>query len=84
MLGFLVTCTPLSQSQAMALQSSFARAAYLPLHRSVLGESTDVRAWISAFQNTKRTETVPKPDLGVIILRSTVASRCTCFYGPLL
>ena len=31
MLGFLVTCTLLSQSQAMALRSSFARAAHLPL-----------------------------------------------------
>jgi len=41
----------------------------------VLGESTDVRAWIFDFQNTKRTETVPKPDLGVIILRWRVGVR---------
>ena len=30
-LGFLVTCTPFSQAQAMALGSSYARAANLPL-----------------------------------------------------
>ena len=30
MLGLLVTCTPFSQAQAMALGSSFARAAHLP------------------------------------------------------
>ena len=43
--------------------------------RRVSEKRTDVRAWISAFQNTKRTETVPKPDLGVIILRWRVGVR---------
>ena len=43
--------------------------------RRVSGEGTGVRAWISAFQNTKRTETVPKPDLGVIIPRWRVGVR---------
>ena len=36
---------------------------------------TDVRAWISAFQNTKRTEEVPISDLGVIVLRWRVGVR---------
>ena len=35
---------------------------------------TDVRAWISAFQNTKRTEQVPKPDLSVIAPRALATS----------
>jgi len=43
--------------------------------RHVPDKGTDVRAWISAFQNTKRTETVSKPDLGVIILRWRVGVR---------
>ena len=43
--------------------------------RNVPDKGTDVRAWISAFQNTKRTETVLKPDLGVIILRWRVGVR---------
>ena len=45
--------------------------------RNVPDKGTDVRAWISAFQNTKRmeTETAPKPDLGVVILRWRVGVR---------
>ena len=50
MLGFLVTCTPFSQSQAMALRSSFARAAYLPLRcakkvRLTCGGGGGARGW---------------------------------------
>ena len=45
---------------------------------------TDVRAWISAFQNTKRAEMVPKSDIGVIVLRWRVGVRVfgrRCFKG---
>ena len=41
----------------------------------VSDKGTDVRAWISAFQNTTRSEKVPKADLGVIILRWRVGVR---------
>ena len=44
--------------------------------RHVPDKGTNVRAWISAFQNTKRAEQVPKPeDLGVLILRWRVGVR---------
>ena len=45
--------------------------------RHVPDKGTGVRAWISAFQSTKRTETVPNPDLGVIIIRLRVGVRCS-------
>ena len=45
----------------------------------VPGKGTDVRAWISVFQNTKkRAEKVPKADLGVVILRWRVGVRAFC------
>ena len=43
--------------------------------RRVSDKRTDVRAWLSAFQNTKRTEQVPISGLGVIVLRLRVGVR---------
>ena len=52
--------------------------------RHVPDKGTDVRAWVPAFQNTKRTETIPKPDTTAIVLRWRVGVRvfmARCFDG---
>ena len=72
---YLVDETPPLNSHALLLLVVGGGRGGIGMFPTKADKGTEVRAWVSAFQNTKRAENFPKPDLGVIVLRRRVSVR---------